>query len=142
MKKVSCVFSLILFASVALVSRPGLAADDDASRYVKLLGNTFELQIQTLELLVASETAYRENAARHAMDIVSTADLLTDTIDKIDLASSSMDRTTLKKLNDATYIAAKDLSRAIKYWLEGEDNTKVVKAIKTLRITCDNCHGS
>ena len=142
MKKIGCVFSLIMFASVALVSRPGLAADDDASRYVKLLGNTFELQIQTLELLVASETTYRENAARHAMDIVSTADLLTDTIDKIDLSTGTMDKNTLKKMNDATYIAAKDLSRAIKYWLEGEDNTKVIKAIKTLRVTCDNCHAN
>ena len=140
MKKSSLAFFLMLAAVTALASRPALAGDD-GSTYAKLLGNTFELQIQALEHLVATDTPYRENAARHAMGIVSTADLLTDTIDNLELATSTMDKARLKLLNDATWTAANNLSNAVKIWLEGQPKEVVVTAIKKLRVTCDNCHG-
>jgi hypothetical protein len=140
MKKFSLTFFLMLAAVSAVAFRPAMAGDD-GNTYAKLLGNTFELQIQALEHLVTTETPYQENAARHAMGIVSTADLLTDTIDELELTTATMDKARLKSLNDATWMAANDLSNAVKVWLEGQDKKVVLKAIKNLRVTCDNCHG-
>ncbi|MBF0247078.1 MAG: cytochrome c [Alphaproteobacteria bacterium] len=142
-------FILAMACASSLAPQAAFAEDDNVLAYVRILGDTFELQIQAIEYVLAEGGVYTSNAVRHSMDILSTADMLNYVVGKeMSKPERAVDmdkwpwstREEFVKLSEANWQAAKDLVGITENWVATGNNAGVAEGVQHLRRTCEACH--